>query len=199
MATQGMLLVSKSSAAQGLTFAGITNLAVYQNTLGTLDFYYQFERTGAGTIASDAIETITGSSFVNYVVDALVNDADPDGAGAFEASTNVGAVATAQRNDSGSVVGIDFASANPVADNEISATYIFRTNATNYALGTFGVIDGSTISGQGFQPAAAAAVPEASTWAMMLMGFGGLGAVMRGRRTRTGKAGFAALPGMAGE
>src|SRR6187551_7405 len=71
MTSQGTLLASKSDAQQGLTFAGITNLAVYQNTIGTLDFYFQFARTGAGTLASDAIETITGGSFANYMVQAF--------------------------------------------------------------------------------------------------------------------------------
>ena len=178
-ATQGTLLASKVSSNEGLTFAGDTRLAVYQNTLGTLDFYYQFARTGAGTTASDAIETITGSSYLGYNVSAFYSDADLDSTGVFTASDNDGALATAQRNRSGSVVGIDFDPNNPVAGNQISATYIFRTDATNFSAGTFGVIDGSTVSGMGYQPAA---VPEISTWAMMLVGFGGMGAVMRRRR-----------------
>lgn len=184
LATQGTLLASKSESAQGLTFAGTMYLAVYRNTLGTLDFYYQYARSGAGTLASDAIETLTGSSFSGFDVDALYTDADPDAAGIFQAGTNFGAVATAQRNASGSVVGVDFASANPVAGQEISSTYIFRTDAKVYLPGTFGVIDGSTVSGTGYQPTASA-VPEPASWAMMLLGFGGLGGAMRAGRRKT--------------
>jgi len=187
--TQGTLLASTSNTQQGATFAGTTSLAVYKNTIGTLDFYFQFARTGAGTLASDAIETITGGSFANFMVQALFTGADPDGAGIFATSSNPGAAATAQRNLNGSVVGIDFAPSNPVAGNETSATYIFRTDATTFALGTFGVIDGSTVSGQGFQPTASP-VPEASTWAMMMLGFGSLGMAMRGRRARHGVSGL---------
>ena len=181
--TQGTLLASKTEAAQGLTFAGAISLAVYRNTLGTLDFYYQYARSGAGTTASDAIETMTGSSFSGFAVDALFTDADPDQAGIFQTSTNVGAPATAQRNASGSVVGIEFASTNPVADSEISSTYIFRTDATAFIPGTYGVIDGSTVSGTGYQPAVSA-VPEPASWAMMLLGFGALGGTMRAGRAR---------------
>ena len=188
ISTQGSLLASSSTPGQGLTFAGITNLAVYRNTIGTLDFYFQFARTGAGTMASNAVETITGSDFTGYLVNAFFTNADTDGAGSFSASTNPGAPATAQRNLDGSVLGVDFAPSNPLAGSEVSATYIFRTDATNYMLGTFGVIDGSTISGTGYQPTASA-VPEASTWAMMMLGFGGLGMAMRGQRTRRGAAG----------
>lgn len=181
--TQGTLLASKSVAAQGLTFAGVTNLAVYQNAIGTLDFYYQFIRTGAGTSASDAVEKITGGNFSNYLVDAFSTDADIDGGGIFTASDNAGAAATAGRSLSGGVLAVNFAPSNPVADSETSATYIFRTDATKFVLGTFGVIDGSTISGQGYQPASSA-VPEPSSWALMVIGFGGLGMAMRGGRAR---------------
>jgi hypothetical protein len=181
--TQGTMLVGKSEASQGLTFAGIISLAVYRNTFGNLDFYYQYERTGAGTNDSDAIETITGSNFAGYSVDAFYSDADVDGSGFFKASTNNGAPATAQRNLSGSVVGIDFASSNPLADHEVSSTYVFRTDAKVFLPGTFGVIDGSTVAGVGYRPAASP-VPEASTWAMMLLGFGGIGTMMRASRTR---------------
>jgi hypothetical protein len=183
LSTQGTLLAAKTESAQGLTFAGTISLAVYRNTLGTLDFYYQYARTGAGTVASDAIETLTGSSFAGFKVDALFSDADPDAAGIFQAGTNVGDPATAQRNASGSVIGVDFASANPVGDTEISSTYIFRTDATVYLPGTYGVIDGSTVSGTGYQPTTSA-VPEPSTWALMLLGFGGLGGAMRASRGR---------------
>ena len=180
MSTQGTLLASNLISGQSLTFAGDLGVAVYRNTLGTLDFYYQFARTGNGTTGNDAIETITGANYEGFVVDAMSSDEDVDGGGIFTASNNAGTPATAQRNTTGGVVGVDFAPLNPVSGTETSATYIFRTDAINYSAGTFGVIDGSTFQGVSYQPAAAnAAVPEASTWALFLVGFGGAGVALR--------------------
>lgn len=181
--TQGTLLASNVVTGQSLTFAGSLAVAVYRNTLGTLDFYYQFARTGAGTQNSDSVETITGANFAGYSVDALFSDADLDGPGIFTASNNPGAVATARRNLDGGVVGISFDPSNPVAGTETSATYIFRTNATEFAEGTFGVIDGSSFQGAAYQPTGA--VPEPATWAMFILGFGAAGTAMRRGRKRT--------------
>jgi len=181
--TQGTLLDSNVLTGQSLTFAGSMAVAVYRNTLGTLDFYYQFARTGAGTQNSDAVERITGANFAGYTVDALFSDADLDGAGIFTASNNPGAAATARRNLDGGVVGVDLDPSNPLAGTEISSTYIFRTNATEYEAGTFGVIDGSSFQGISYQPTGA--VPEPATWAMFILGFGAAGAAMRRGRKRT--------------
>jgi len=46
-----------------------------------------------------------------------------------------------------------------------------------WALGTFGLIDGSTVSGLTCQP-----LPEPASWAMMLLGFGFIGSAIRRRR-----------------
>jgi hypothetical protein len=181
--SQGTLLASKTVSGQAFTFAGTANLAVYRNVAGTLDFYYQFARTGAGLISNDAVEAITGANFSGFLVDAMFSNADVDGAGLFTTSNNRGAVATAERNAAGSVVGVNFAQSNPLSGREISATYIFRTDATKFSTGTFGAIDGSTLQGMGYQPAGA--VPEVSTWALFLMGFGAAGhSVRRARKPR---------------
>ena len=80
------------------------------------------------------------------------------------------------QND-GNVLSANFG-ANPLTGTENSETVIYRTSATTYGLGTFGVIDGSTLQGLTYAPA----VPEPATWAMMLVGFGGIGLAMRRRR-----------------
>ena len=46
-----------------------------------------------------------------------------------------------------------------------------------WALGTFGLVDGSTVSGLTYQP-----LPEPACWAMMLLGFGFIGSAIRRRR-----------------
>ena len=178
--TQGSLLASDVITGQSLTFAGSLAVAVYRNTGGTLDFYYQFSRTGAGTTNSDAVESITGANFAGYSVDAFFSDADLDGAGIFTASNNPGAAATARRNLDGGVVGVNFDPSNPLGGTEVSATYIFRTNARDYAPGTFGVLDGSSLQGTAYQPTGA--VPEPATWAMFILGFGAAGTALRRNR-----------------
>jgi hypothetical protein len=185
-ATQGTLLASQMISGQSFTFAGDLSVAVYRNTLGTLDFYYQFSRTGNGTTGNDAVETITGANYEGFLVDAMFSDGDVDGAGIFTASNNPGTPATAQRNTSGGVLGIDFAPLNPVSGHEVSGTYIFRTDATSYSVGTFGVIDGATFQGLAYQPSSSA-VPESATWALFLAGFGTIGARLR-KSGRTDKA-----------
>ena len=185
--TQGTRIAYSELSGQALTFAAIFRSAVYRNTLGTLDFYYQVDRTGVGSNASNnnhEITRFTVANFNGYTVDALVNAADPDGAGGFKAVNNPtpagGSTTRVSRNFSGSVINTDFQATglNGLIGTENSATYIFRTNARAFQAGTFGVLNGSALQGLTFAPA----VPEPATWAMMLGGFGLLGAATRRSR-----------------
>lgn len=188
--TQGTSLISVSAPAVALTFSSIFNQAVYLNTAGTLDFYFQVVRTGPGTVRDEEIRSFTVSNFDGYTVDAFVLGTDFDGAGPFVAVNNPnladgtpsGSTTTFGRSLSGAVLTTEFG-VNGLTGTENSTTYIFRTNATQFdALGTFGIIDGSTASGLSFRPIGAA-VPEPGTWAMMLVGFGAVGYSLRGRRS----------------
>ena len=159
-----------------------------QNTLGTLDFYYQVAITSINT--GDEVFNLTASNFLGFTVDALVDTTDFDGGGIFTAANNpnlqgpAGSTTTASRNGSGSVVRADFGANGLEGAGQTSATYIFRTNATNYNLGgTFTTQDGSVAQRANFSPTGA--VPEPGTWAMMLLGFGGMGIAMRRRRRST--------------
>ena len=187
--TQGTQLASSSASGTALTFSAIFNQAVYRNTLGTLDFYYQVARTGAGSAASEEIRSFTVSNFDSYLVDAFVLGTDFDGAGPFLAVNNPalangtlsGSTTTFGRSPSGNVLTTEFG-INGLTGTENSTTYIFRTNAVDFNnLGFYGIIDGSTLNGRTFQPIGSA-VPEPGTWAMMLLGFGGIGLAMRRRR-----------------
>lgn len=184
--TRGTLLASTETGTTGATtYSGSLRSAVYRNTLGTLDFYYQVAITAINP--GDEVFNLTASNFLGFSVDALVDGTDFDGAGIFTAANNPnlqgppGSTTTASRNGSGSVVRADFGSNGLEAAGQTSATYIFRTNATNYNTGgTFTTQDGSVAQRANFAPAAA--VPEPATWALMLLGFGVIGTSMRRRR-----------------
>ena len=197
-AGQGTLLASQATSGQAFTFAATFNQAVYRNTLGTLDFYFQVLRTGAGSISSQEIRSFTISNLDSFSVDGYASAADPDGTGLFIAGRNPtlangvasGSTTTFGRSPSGNVVTVEFG-ANGLTDTENSATYIFRTNATAYNnLGTFGIIDGSTLQGLTFQPISA--VPEPASWAMMILGVGAVGGALRRRSKVTTRVSFAA-------
>ncbi|SFP98455.1 PEPxxWA-CTERM sorting domain-containing protein [Sphingomonas rubra] len=188
--TRGTQLgVIESGTTGATTYTGFLRSAVYQNTLGTLDFYYQVAISSIN--AGDEVFNLTTAGFQGYTVDALVDGTNFDGAGIFTAASNpnldpnepAGSTTTASRNGSGSVLRADFGLNGLEAAGQTSATYIFRTNATNFNLGgTFTTQDGSVAQRANFQPAAA--VPEPATWAMMVFGFGVVGFGMRRRKSK---------------
>ena len=187
-ATRGTQLDALQTGTLGATtYTGFLRSAVYRNTLGTLDFYYQ---VAISTIAAgDEVFNLTASNFTGFTVDALVDGTDFDGAGFFTAANNPnlqgppGSTTTASRSGSGRVIRADFGLNGLEAAGQTSATYIFRTNATNFNLGgTFTTQDGSVAQRPNFSPAAA--VPEPAMWAMMLVGFGGIGFAMRRRKSK---------------
>ncbi|WP_277970282.1 PEPxxWA-CTERM sorting domain-containing protein [Sphingomonas echinoides] len=186
--TRGTLLESITSGTTGATtYTGSLRSAVYRNTLGTLDFYYQVAIDSI--VRGDEVFNLTTAGFLDFSVNALVDGTNFDGAGIFTAANNPnlqgppGSTTTASRSGSGAIVRADFGDNGLEAAGQTSATYIFRTDATNYNLGgTFTTQDGSVAQRANFQPVAA--VPEPATWGMMLLGFGGIGfAVRRSRKT----------------
>jgi hypothetical protein len=182
--TRGTLLAFSDNIGTALTFAAEFRSAVYRNTGGTLDFYYQVARTGAGSTGDDPIQSFTAANFGPFDTFAFRDGSDFDGAGGFLAAGNPGTfTSTANRSFSGNVIGVDFGSNNLVG-TENSTTYIFRTNAVAFGPGTFGVIDGSALSGVTFAPTGVLPppAPEPSTWAMMIFGFGACGLTLRRRR-----------------
>lgn len=189
--TQGSLLASLAApGVPALTFNATMRTAVYRNTLGTLDFYYQVARNGPGTVSDTEIRGFTASDFGNFSVEAFVSATDPDGAGFFTAVNNGTSGSTTEVGRSsgpGGVLITDFfgfdTTGNGLVGTENSATYIFRTNATTFGTGTFGISNGSAQGGTAFQPIGIAAViPEPGTWFMMIAGFGLVGGALRGAR-----------------
>ena len=186
-ATQGMVLATTSVPGTAFTFAAIMRSAVYRNIAGTLDFYYQVALTGPGSLGQDSeIKAFTAANFQGFNVDAFFSASDVDGGGFFTVANNPGVfTTTAQRTADGETLRTTF-NINGLVDTETSATYIFRTNATAFTRGTFGVIDGSTFSGLAFAPTSA--VPEPATWGLMLVGFGIVGSTLRRRRSQAAYA-----------
>ncbi len=192
--TRGIQLDSIQSGTTGATtYSGFLRSAVYRNTLGTLDFYYQVAITAIDF--GDEVYNLTSAGFFGYSVEALVDGTDFDGAGFFTAANNpntqgpAGSTTTASRNGSGSVLRADFGANGLEGVGQTSATYIFRTNATGYDLGgTFTTQDGSVAQRANFQPTSL--VPEPATWGMMLLGFGMVAGAVRYRR-RGGKIVYA--------
>ncbi|WP_294392214.1 PEPxxWA-CTERM sorting domain-containing protein [uncultured Sphingomonas sp.] len=180
--TQGELLRSTSFTGVTGTFSATMRSAVYRNTFGTLDFYYQVSRLGAGTGGDDLIKTLTASNFGGFSTDVYRSASDPDGAGQFlETSGTVRPLTTVGRTPDGKVVTVSFALPGQagIGDNDTTSTYIFRTDATRFDTGFWSLQDGSSISGTAFAPGA---VPEPASWAMMIGGFGMIGAAMRRRQ-----------------
>jgi hypothetical protein len=180
---RGTRLAYSETTDTVLTFGATFRSAVYRNSTGKLDFYYQVQRNGPGTAGDDQIERFTAANFGTFTVNAERDGSDFDGAGGFTAANNPGMFTSIATRNFGGVVGSNFVANgnNGLVGTDISTTYIFRTNATAFGSGTFGVIDGSSMQGITFAPR----VPEPATWAMMLGGFGLLGAAARRSRRST--------------
>lgn len=185
--TQGTVLDTATISGTAGTFAAIIRAAVYRNTLGTLDFYYQVSRTGPGIGGSDLIKTMTASIFGNFTTDVFRSIPDPDGPGFFLANSQPSIVplTTVGRTANAQVLTITFAlpGQNGIAGTDTTSTYVFRTNAVRYGIGFASVQDGTSISGTAFAPLA---VPEPQTWAMLGIGMGMLGFSLRRRARHEG-------------
>ena len=187
-ATQGTELATATTTGTVGTFAAIIRTAVYRNTLGTLDFYYQVSRAGPGTGGSDLIKELTASIFGDFTTDAFRSIPDPDGAGFFLANSrpDITPLTTLGRTENGQVLTITFAlpGQNGIAGTDTTSTYIFRTNAVRFGPGFTSVQDGTSLSGTAFAPLA---IPEPATWSMLALGVGLVGFGMR-RRAGNGQA-----------
>jgi hypothetical protein len=132
---------------------------------GLLDFLYKFTVTGG---AND-IGRVTASDFTGFTTDV-----------GYVTGTNSGAAGipiTVDRT-TGSPVGFNFGAG--LGTGVSSAVLVIETNATLWTAGNLSFLNNKTSDNAAFAPM----VPEPSTWAMILTGFGLLGfaAMRKGKR-----------------
>jgi hypothetical protein len=189
--TQLATLVSPFSMGSGNTYVSLSaQSAVYRNTEGTLDFYYQISNL------SDSRSEITRFATADFgdLVTSVFFRTDP---GAPFASGDLVAT-TIDRSDDGRIIGFNFDMANNqgvLLPGENSYTAVVRTSATDYQAGSLGVIGGFATTVNSFSPVLPSggstnvggptAIPEPGTFALaapMLLGIAGV--AMRRRRSQ---------------
>jgi hypothetical protein len=145
--------------------SGVLNTAVFQESGGTLDFYYQVENN-AGSIDSLARETDT--NFTGFTTSTGFRVDGSTLPGGFVNGTV--APVTADRNGPGDVVGFSF---NPpdsakIPPGSTSNVFVISTDATHFTNGTASLIDGGTTTIKAFEPQSA--IPEPSELMAMALG-----------------------------
>lgn len=188
LAATGALLADTGLQPIALTVAGTTlsvlmRAAVYDAPGDNLDFFYQITNTAA---SNTSVEELSFADFTGFTVSGAWQQLNAFGvfvAGVEEADS-------AERNFDGDALGAVFdtnlfadvdagtnANLNP---GETSAIFQYRVAATRFTAGTFTAQNGIAVTGAGFAPTAA--IPEPGTWALMIIGFGSAGAMLRYRR-----------------
>jgi hypothetical protein len=171
----GTLLDSATTLISNISYNGTARTAVYDTGTG-LDFYYQFTNNAS---SKNGIERFTGYDFSSIGASAV---SVYQTAAAFD----IFAVGTeksdyADRTIRG-VIGFNFIpnEFSKIEPGTTSFTQIIRTNARDYTSGNFGLLDGIGDNAVGF----AAAVPEPESYAMMLIGLGMIGTIIRRRKAK---------------
>ncbi|HEY5205127.1 MAG TPA: PEPxxWA-CTERM sorting domain-containing protein [Roseiarcus sp.] len=157
-------------------FSGLIQEAVYEdtaNTFGSGDLTWIIQVANDAS-STDAIARVTAGNFATFMTDV----GDSGGANAPN---------LVDRDTPGHTIGFSWASIGGLLAGQTSDFLMIDTNAVRFTTGTLAVIDSQTSDLSAFAPSA---VPEPSTWAMMLLGFAGLG--FAGYRGSRKSAAFAA-------
>ena len=143
------------------------------NTFGAGDYTWYIAVTNDST-SGHALATVSASSFTGWMTDVGYTN------------TVVGvAPTTVSSGPSGSAINFLFPAPGSINPGDNTVLLTIMTNATTVKAGNISFIDNGTATVAGFAPG----VPEPSTWAMLLLGFAGLG--FAGYRTRQKAASIA--------
>jgi hypothetical protein len=187
-ASPGTLLATAAPTYTQTTNAGTTSgtvyAAVYRETGGTLDFYYQIANNASSATAiaesSDVVFTLANAPAIGFRVDG--GSLTGTGFTSIPAGQTSGTPVSGDEQMAGTTVDFLFSppAANDIAAGTRSAVLVISTNATNYTTGQTFVIDGISQTVQTFQPAAG--VPEPGSMLLMGLGMIGLAGIRRFRR-----------------
>jgi hypothetical protein len=154
-------------------FSGMIDEWVYEDTanpFGSGDLTWVIQVANDPS-SSDAIARVTAGNFSTFMTDVGDNG-------------GVNAPSLVDRDTPGHTIGFSWAPTGGLLAGETSDLLMIATNATRFATGSLAVIDSETSDLTGYAPSA---VPEPATWALMLLGFAGLG-VAGYRRPRKASA-----------
>jgi hypothetical protein len=179
----GTLLASLVAPYSFSTTAGTTSgslvSAVYMNSSGTLDFYYQVNNaaTSATAIARETDDSFAGfMTFLGFRVDGSTL------AGTLFVDGTVPPVTGDRSSGTGTTVGFSFNPPDPakILPGLSSNVLVISTDATMFRAGNASVIDGGTQTVASFQPG----VPEPASFALLglgLLAIGGIGRKLKAR------------------
>jgi hypothetical protein len=157
--------------------------AVFEESGGTLDFYYQVNlsatSTNCGAVGQPSCDPLgreTDTLFTGFTTSvATRSDGASLSGGIFVNGTAI--PVSADRNSTGDVVGFSFTP--PCCSSEIqpgtsSLVLVIATDATNFTAGNASVIDGGTTTVAAFEPVSPTPTPEPSSllllWSGLLVG-----------------------------
>ncbi len=157
-------------------FSGTIDEWVYEdtaNTFGSGDLTWVIQVVNSAN-SSDAMARVTAGNFATFMTDV----GDNGGANA---------PSLVDRDTPGHTIGFSWAATGGLLAGQTSDLLMIDTNASRFTTGTLAVINSQTSDLSAYEPSA---VPEPPTWAMMLLGFAGLGvAGYRGSRKSTAFSG----------